>query len=123
MVTYQQQIDDGLWNNFKATAFLNGLRIKVAVPQALAEFVENHKPESVQLNVQIIQDTTKNLLVFVYEEELKNIVAGLLDAKKRNAPTQFIDSLKKQALEILKKHPAVTKEIAEEVVQAFKQVR
>ena len=123
MITYQQQFDNDLWNNFKATAFLNGLLIKDAVPQALAEFVENHKPESVHLNEQIIQDTTRNLLVFVYEEELKNIVAGLLDAKKRNAPTQFINGLKKQALDILKKHPSVTKEIAEEVVQAFKQVR
>ena len=123
MVTYQQQIENDLWNSFKATAFLNGLLVKQAVPRALAEYVENHKPEQVELTVQIIQDTKKNLLVFVYEEELKNLVAGMLEAKKNNRPRSFIDGLKKQALEVLKKHPAISKEIAEEVVQAFRQVR
>jgi hypothetical protein len=119
-ITYLLEVSKDVWAAFKIVAGLQGLKVKEAVPLALAEYVENHKGQQVQIDVAIVHEAKKNLLSFVYEEELSRLLNGMIEAKKRNAPTSHINDLKRQALEILKKHPALPPSLAEEVVSVFK---
>jgi len=123
MVHYLLEADNDLWKMFKIVASMQGLRIKDALPQALMEYVQNHECEQVYVNIQVIENSKKDLLTFVYEEEIKNKVTELLDAHKRQAPRHYTNTLKLEILNLVKKHPALSKDLAEEVLLAFKQLK
>ena len=123
MVSYLLIVEDDLWKTFKIVASMQGLHIKDALPQALIEYVQNHECEQVHVNIQVIENSKKDLLTFVYEEEIKNKVTELLDANKRQAPKHYTNTLKADILGLVKKHPALSKDLANEVVLAFKQLK
>ena len=123
MVHYLLEADNDLWKMFKIVASMQGLRIKDALPQALMEYVQNHECEQVHVNIQVIENSKKDLLTFVYEEEIKRKVAELLEAKRRQAPNHYMNTLKHEVLDLVKKHPALSKDLAEEVLLAFKQLK
>jgi len=116
------EVDEDLWKAFKIVVATQGLKVKEAIPQALIEYIQNHSASQVKIDFKVIQDSKKNLLTFVYEEELQNLLSALIDAKKRNAPRHFMEQKKKEILDLVKKHPAITKELADEIVQTFKQL-
>src|SRR4030042_2268691 len=107
MVSYLLIVEDELWKTFRVVASMQGLHIKDALPQALIEYVQNHECEQVQVNIQVIENSKKDLLTFVYEEEIKNKVCELLDAKKRQAPLHYTKGLKKEILDLVRKHPSL----------------
>ncbi len=123
MVSYLLIVEDELWKTFRIVASMQGLHIKEALPQALVEYVQNHECEQVHVNVQVIENSKKDLLTFVYEEEIKRKVAELLEAKRRQAPNHYMNNLKREVLDLVKKHPALSKDLAEEVLTVFKQIQ
>jgi len=122
MVSYLLIVENDLWKTFKVVAQMQGLHIYEALPQAMLEYVQSHETEQIQVNIQVIENSKKDLLTFVYEEEIKNKVSELLDAKKRQAPLHYTKSLKKEILDLVRKHPSLSKPLAEEIVLAFKQL-
>lgn len=120
MTKYNLDVDDDLWKAFKVVIASQGLKVKDAVPMAIQEFVKNHRVSQVKFNFKVIQDTKKNLLTFVYEEELKNLLGEMVKAKRRDAPAHFMEDLRKKTLDIVKRHPTITKELADEIVTVFK---
>jgi hypothetical protein len=113
------EVPDDLHKAFKTISAINGLKIKEALEKAMLEFIENHNSSEVHFDIKVIQNNKKDLITFVIEEQLKDLVQNMLEAKKRNAPRQYINELKKQALDLVKKHPAISKDLAEEIVQTF----
>jgi len=116
------EVDEDLWKAFRIVTATQGLKVKEAIPQALIEYIQNHSANQVKIEFKVMEDSKKNLLTFVYEEELQNLLSALIDAKKRNAPRHFMEQKKKEILDLVKKHPAITKELADEIVQTFKQL-
>lgn len=123
MTKYLLEVSNEFWQVFRTTALLQGLKVKEAVPEALLLFVEKYKTANIQIDVKVFKNNKKNLLTFVYEEEIKNKLEALLQAKRRKAPNDFIVKLKNDTLEILKKHPAISEDLAEQVVTVFKNIQ
>ena len=120
MTKYLLEADKDLWDLFTTVAKMQGLKVKEAVPKALMLFVEKYKKKNVHVNIKVVKNTKRNLLTFVYEEEIRNNLKALIEAKKRDAPNDFIVQLKNETLEIVKKHPALSEELAQEVVTVFR---
>ncbi|MCK4482472.1 hypothetical protein KAU55_04550 [Candidatus Bathyarchaeota archaeon] len=120
MTKYNLEVPDDLWKAFKMVITSQGLKVKDAMPLALQEYVENHRVSQVKIDFKVIADAKKNLLTFIYEEELKLLIGEVVKAKQRKAPPRFMADLKNRIMEIVKKHPTMTKELAEEVVTVFK---
>jgi len=119
---YLLEADDDLWKAFKIVTALLGLKVKEALPVAIQEFVKNHEPTQLKISFKVVEDRKKNLLTFIYETELKAILEALVDAKKRKAPPSYMKELKDRMLEIVKKHPTMPPQLADEIVQVFKQI-
>jgi len=120
MTKYNLDVSDDLWKAFKVVIASQGLKVKDAMPLVLQEYVNAHKISQVKIDFKVIQDTKKNLLTFVYEEELKTLLGEMVKAKQRKAPVPFIEDLRKRTLDIVKRHPTISKELAEEIVTVFK---
>lgn len=120
MTKYNLDVSDDLWKAFKVVIASQGLKVKDAMPLAIQEYVNAHKVSQVKIDFKVIQNTKKNLLTFVYEEELKNLLGAMIDAKKRKAPAHFMEELKRKTLDIVKRHPTISKELADEIVTVFK---
>ena len=119
MVKYLIDVEDELWNVFKLTATFNGLKVKEAVKQALIEFIQNHSINEVSVNINVIKDAKTNLYHFIIQEELRNKLVALRRAVEERRPYSYIQQLKHQILDLLKKNPVVDEELAEEVKVAF----
>jgi len=120
MTKYNLDVPDDLWKGFKVVIASQGLKVKDAVPLAIQEYVNKHRVSQVKINFKVIHDAKKNLLTFVYEEELKTLLGAMIEAKKRKAPAQYMEELKRKTLDIVKRHPTISKELAEEIVTVFK---
>lgn len=120
MTKYNLDVPDDLWKGFKVVIASQGLKVKDAVPLAIQEYVNNHRVSQVKIDFKVIHDTKKNLLTFVYEEELKTLLGAMVQGKQRNAPAQYMEELKQKTLDIVKRHPTISKELAEEIVTVFK---
>jgi len=98
--------------------------MKQGLIQALTEFVKNHQVKEAKINVEIIsnQEGKKNLVQFMYEQQLRILLRGLFDAKLRHAPEPHITDLKLKILDVLKKNPYVSEDLAEEIKIAFQNI-
>jgi len=117
---YLADVPDEVWQALKVCAALQGLKIKEVVNQAILDYIKAHESSQLKIDFKVVEDRKQNLLTFIYETELKVLIEGVVAAKKRQAPKSHMDELKNRMLEIVKKHPAIPKELAEEVVQTFK---
>ncbi|MDH5481583.1 MAG: hypothetical protein OEY22_01695 [Candidatus Bathyarchaeota archaeon] len=120
MTRVNVDIDNDVHKAFKIVSAMKGLKVKDALKQAMIEFIETHHSTDVQLDIKVIKNNKKNLLTFVFEEQIKGLVTSLIEAKKRNAPRDYIQKLKNQALDLIKKHPEISEDLATEILQAFK---
>jgi hypothetical protein len=120
MTKYLANLPDEEWKAFRICAALQGLKIKQAVHQAVLDYIKAHESSQLKIDFKVVEDRKQNLLTFIYEQELKMLIEGVVAAKKHQAPKSHMDELKNRMLEIVKKHPAIPKELAEEVVQTFK---
>lgn len=113
---YLLEIDSDLWNAFKFVAFANHLKIKEAIEQAITEFIENHKLNS-SIEIKIIEnkEAKENLINVIYEEEIRMILKELLSAKERKANINYINDLKRQLFDLLKKNSIISKDLADQV--------
>lgn len=122
MTNVNQKVPDELWKAFKVCSALQGIKLKDALNQAIQEYIDSHKTSQIHIDFKVVQNQKKNLLTFVYEEELKNLLEEIVAAKKRNAPKQYMEELKDRMLKIVKKHPTIPKDLAEEVLATFKAI-
>lgn len=113
-------VDPDLWKAIRILADHKGETLSEVVNEALRQYVVNNQVEQVAIDIKIIENKEKNLLSYVYEEELKLLLTSLLEAKKRDAPIHFINDLKRQTLDLVKKHPQLSQPLADEVVQVFR---
>ena len=120
MTKYNLEVPDDLWKAFKMVITSQGLKVKDAMPLALQEYVENHKVSQVKINFKVIENRKKNLFTFVYEEELKVLLGEVIKAKKRKAPPRFMADLKNKIMDIVKKNPTITQDLADEILTIFK---
>jgi len=122
MTKYLIEIEDDIWQSFKTVAYLQGIKVKEAIKQAILDYITNHQVKQVNIDIKIIKNNRKNLLTFIYEEEIKNLLSAMIQAKKRNAPMTYINDLKKQTLDLLRKHPLISENLAKEVLTVFKNI-
>lgn len=122
MTKYLVEVPDDLWRAFRTVTFLQGLKIKDAVPKAITEFIQTHQVSEVRIDLKVIEDNKRNLLTFVYEEEIKNLLFSLIEARKRHAPLPYLRDLKGQMLKTVKKHPQISKQLAQEIVTTLKAI-
>jgi hypothetical protein len=114
---YLLEIDNGIWDAFKLVSVAQGLKIKDAIQQAIIEYIENHKGNFQNIEIKIIEnkEAKTNILQVIFEEEIRNILKELIDAKQRKANITYINELKKQLFEMLKRNISVSKNLAEEI--------
>ena len=117
---YLLEEDNEFWKAFRICAALQGLKIREAVDCALRDYVKAHENTQVRIDFKVVENRKENLLTIIYETELKSLIEAAVRSKKNNAPRQYMDQLKDRMLEIVKKHPTMTKDLADEVVQVFK---
>ena len=116
----KRYIDPDTWKAFKIIANFQGLSIKEATIEAIRQYVVSNQVKQVAIDIHLVQNNEKNLLTFVYNEELKTLLTELVSAKQRGAQRFYINDLKKQTLDTIKRHPMLSKDLADEVVQVFK---
>ena len=107
-------VDSDLWQAFKLACSLQGLKVKEGLPKALLEFAEKYKSTQIKIDVKVIKNTKKNLLTFIYEEQIKSLLEEIIRAKKRKA-YDWMERKKHDLFKILEKHPCLTPELADEV--------
>jgi transketolase len=114
---YLIEVDRNVWEAFKLISISQGQKVKDAIQQAIIEYIENHKTESQKIEIQIIEnkEAKTNILQVIIEEEIRGILKELMDAKQRKTNITYINELKKQLFEILKKNSSVSKDLAEEI--------
>lgn len=120
MTKYLADVDSDLWKAFKTVATMEGSKVKDAVVQALEEYIKARENTQIKIDFKVVSDTKRDLLTFVYEEELKQLIADAMNAQKREAPPKYVRELRERMLTIVKKHPTMQKTLADEVLQAFK---
>jgi len=120
-----KDIDATLWNTFTGLAKLQGLKVQEAVKLAIIEYIQNHKPKDQKIEVKIIEniEAKENLLQFIIEEEIRHQLREILKkspkAKKNPQLRAYINELKLKIIDNVKKHPAISKELAEEIKTVF----
>lgn len=122
MTKYLIEIEDDIWRSFRTVTLLQGIKIKDSIKQAILDYITNHQVNQVKIDIKVIQNNKKNLLTFIYEESIKDLLSAMIQAKKRNAPNTYINDLKKQTLDLLKKHPQLSKDLANEVLTVFRNI-
>jgi hypothetical protein len=120
MTKYLVDVPDDVWKAFKVCTALQGLKVKEAMNQAILDYVKVHESSQVKIDFKVVEDRKQNLLTFIYETELRSLIESVVKAKQRQAPEPYMKDLKNKMLEIVKKYPAMPKELADEVVQSFK---
>jgi hypothetical protein len=122
MTKYLADVPEDVWKAFKICCTLQGLKVKDGVLEALAEYIKAHQTEQVKVQFKVIQDKKKNLLTFVYETELRTLLTEIVKAQKREAPRKYMDGLKDRLQDVVKKHPTLPPELADEVLAVFKTI-
>lgn len=120
MTKYLADVPDDLWKGFKICCALKGLKIKNGIIEAVAEYIKATQPEQVKINFKVVADRKQNLLTFIYETEMRTLLTGLVEAQKRHAPKDYMDTLKDRLQILVKKHPTIPQDLAEEVLAVFK---
>jgi len=120
-----KDIDATLWNTFTGLAKLQGLKVQEAIKLAIIEYIQNHKPKDQKIEVKIIEDieAKENLLQFIVEAEIKHQLKEILRVApkvKDNPQLQaYINDLKLKIINNVKRHPAISKELAYEIKRVF----
>jgi hypothetical protein len=122
MTKYLVEVSDELWKAFRLVVEMQGLKIKDAMPEALSEYIQNHAVSEINIDLKVVENNKKNLLTIIYEEEIKTLLGSIVEANKRNAPPNYTNQLKNQLLAIVKKHPVISNELADEIVTVLKTV-
>ena len=120
MTKYLAEVQDEIWKAFKLVCVMQGKDIKEGIPEALIEYTNNHASDQIRVNFEVVKDPKRNLLTFIYETELRTLISGIVKAKKRNAPKDFQDDLKDRLKKIVKQHPVIPQDLADEVLAVFK---
>ncbi|MEM3592177.1 MAG: hypothetical protein QW702_08810 [Candidatus Bathyarchaeia archaeon] len=122
---YQFEIETEIWEAFRLIAYAQGLKIKYAIREALLEYIENHKGNYQNIEIKIIEnkEAKENVLQIIYEEEIRDLLKELLNAKRRNANITYVNDLKARLFDLLKKNPVISKDLAEEVKITLKNLK
>jgi len=118
---YQFEIESSLWHTFKLIAFSQGLKVKDAIKEAIIDYINKHKTTQQNIEVKIIKnyEAKQNLLQFIIEEEIKGKLKALLEAKQRDASGQYINQLKHEVIDYIKKHPNISEDLANQIKIVF----
>jgi len=122
---YQFEIETEIWEAFKLVSLSQGLKIKDAIRLAITDFIQNYKPSQVNLEVKIIEnkEAKENIMQIILEEEIRDLLKELLNAKRRNANITYVNDLKARLFDLLKKNPVISKDLAEEVKITLKNLK
>jgi len=122
---YQFEIETEIWEAFKLVSLSQGLKIKDAIRLAITDFIQNYKPSQVNLEVKIIEnkEAKENIMQIILEEEIRDLLKELLNAKRRNANITYVNDLKVRLFDLLKKNPVISKDLAEEVKITLKNLK
>ncbi|MDW8034511.1 MAG: hypothetical protein RMI79_06250 [Nitrososphaerota archaeon] len=125
LTKYLLEVDADIWDAFKLISISQGLKVKEAIKQALLEYIENHKGNYQNIEIKIIEnkEAKENILQVIYEEEIRDILKELINAKQRKANISYINDLKTRLFDLLKKNSVISKELAEEVKITLKNLK
>ena len=122
MTTYSFEIENEIWQTFKTICTIKGLKVKEAIKEAIINWIEQNKTENINLKVEIIQNNQKNILNFVIEEQVREYLKAIIEAKKRNASPHHITELKFKIIDILRRNPTVSEQLANEIKTVFENI-
>ena len=122
---YLIEIENELWHSFKLVALSQGLKIKDAIREAIIEYIKNHQTQETKIEVQIIKniEARQDLLQFIIEEDIKHKLKEIIRASqnlKRNPQLKaYINDLKLKIIDDIRKHPSISKELAQQIKTVF----
>jgi len=120
-----KDIEASLWQTFKLVSMSQGLKIQEAIKQAIIEYIQNHKTNHQNIEVKIIEniEAKENLLQFIIEEEIRHQLKEILRVsprlKKNPQLKSYINELKIKIINNVKRHPAISKDLAQEIKTVF----
>ena len=122
---YLLEIESDVWQSFRLIAYAQNMTIKEAIRQAIIEYIQNHQLPNQKIEIKIIENkkAKENILQVVIEEEIRTILKELINAKMRKAPYHYINQQKQHLIDLIKKQPYISKELAEEIKIVLQNLR
>lgn len=121
MTKFLCDVEGEVWKAFKLVATSKNKKLKEAVIEAIENYIRQNPIEHLNVDFKIVENNKKNLLTFVYEEELKDLLEACKKAKEKNTP--YVNDLRKKILDLVKKNPEISKELAQEIVCTLKVIK
>lgn len=113
------EIEDSAWQGIQVIAIVKGKRPNDIINEALVQYLKTQEDTKLNLTINTVKETGKNVLCYLVEMEVHTILEKLMDAQKRNAPKTYLWSLKDDLILTVRKYPYVSEKTAEEIKQAI----
>jgi len=108
-------LPEEIWGAFKVTCAIKGIKLKEGIRDAVISFIEQNSIANTEFKAEIIKDSSKNLMNFVVESQVKDLLAKIMEGRQRKAPIGWDLKLKQQLFEIVKKYPYLSEETSREI--------
>jgi len=119
-ICYRFEIERSLWLPFKTICAARGKSIKNQLTELILNFVRENAPKHFgTVNIQEIRIDQMNLYQYIVAEEVRLLTGEIKKAIERDANPAYLNELKMQLLDMVRKNPTVTPELGEEIKAAL----